>query len=98
MITVVNKRTSKESGTVARFYVGRGQGSVLGNPFVIGRDGNRDEVIAKYQDWLGTTDAALKELMRIRDASLGQDIELECWCAPLPCHADVIKRVIEEWK
>ena len=31
-------------------YVGRP--SPLGNPFVLGRDGNREEVIAEYRHWL----------------------------------------------
>jgi hypothetical protein len=30
-----------------------GRPSGLGNPFVIGRDGGRDEVIEKYRVWLG---------------------------------------------
>ncbi|SEA87911.1 DUF4326 domain-containing protein [Rubrimonas cliftonensis] len=31
-------------------YVGRP--SKFGNPFVIGRDGDRDTVIRRYRDWL----------------------------------------------
>ena len=45
MITVANRRT----GAVGE-YIGRP--SPLGNPFMIGRDGTRDEVIAKYRVWL----------------------------------------------
>lgn len=46
MITVVNKKTFKGDG----IYIGRP--SPLGNPFTIGPDGTRDEVIAKYEKWL----------------------------------------------
>jgi hypothetical protein len=31
-------------------YVGRPD--PLGNPFVVGRDGSREEMIAKYRSWL----------------------------------------------
>jgi len=93
MITVVNKRRAPLRAGVARIYVGRP--SPLGNPFAIGRDGTREEVIEKYRAWLGTTDAALDELIRIR--AIPGDIELECWCAPAACHADVIKAALEEW-
>ena len=26
----------------------------------------------------------------------GENIALACWCAPLPCHADLIKKAIED--
>jgi hypothetical protein len=42
MCRVLNKRTDTHDGAV---YIGRG--SKWGNPFVIGRDGTRAEVIAK---------------------------------------------------
>jgi hypothetical protein len=48
MIHIENKKTYCGEG----IYVGRKMpgfpGSVLGNPFRIGRDGTRDQVIAKY--------------------------------------------------
>lgn len=47
MCRVLNKRTDAYDGAV---YIGRR--SKWGNPFVIGRDGTRAEVIAKYAVWL----------------------------------------------
>src|SRR4051794_17127713 len=47
-------------GEQADVYIGRaGRGRTAvecpwGNPFVIGRDGTRDEVIAKYEAWVQT--------------------------------------------
>lgn len=38
----------------------------------------------------------LKALHNIYEASKDQDIYLVCWCHPLPCHADVIKEIIEQ--
>lgn len=48
-------------------YIGRP--SKWGNPFIIGRDGTREEVVAKYEAWLtGRPElmAALPELRGMR--------------------------------
>ena len=55
-----------------------------GNPFVIGRDGDRAAVIAKYRAWILTQPQLLARLIELRGKRLG------CWCAPLPCHGDVL--------
>ena len=71
-------------------YVGRP--SIFGNPFAIGPDGTRDEVIRKYQVWF---DAMLGQ-KRFRDAVEGlRGLDLACYCAPLACHADVILAYLE---
>jgi Domain of unknown function (DUF4326) len=78
----MNARQVGMRSTADRVYVGRP--SKWGNPFVIGRDGSRDEVIAKYRTWIvqqPTLMAALHEL-------LGKN--LVCWCAPERCHAEVL--------
>jgi hypothetical protein len=54
------------------------------NPFSIKREADREAVIATYERWLRLQRHlidALPELAR-RD--------LVCWCAPLPCHGDVL--------
>ena len=63
-------------------YIGRP--SKWGNPFVIGKDGTREEVIEKYRRWLQTRPSLLKDLHEIKGKRLG------CFCAPLPCHGDVL--------
>jgi hypothetical protein len=71
-------------------YVGRAQRwvglrrSKWANPFKIGRDGTREEVIAKYRAWL----LGQPELMAALPELRGKD--LACWCAPEPCHAEVL--------
>ena len=45
-VEIKNKKTYSGPG----YYIGRP--SPLGNPFEIGRDGTRDDVIAKYALWL----------------------------------------------
>lgn len=86
---VVNLKTWKG----AHIYCGRP--SPLGNPFHIGRDGDRQEVIEKYRRWLWekikTNDAAVVDSIR----SLKPDSVLGCWCHPLPCHCDIIIRAWE---
>lgn len=61
-----------------------------GNPFVIGRDGTREEVIEKYRDHLWgqirTGKLSLDDLAGLH----GKD--LACHCAPQPCHGDVLSR------
>lgn len=97
-IRIVNRRNvgAVPAGAI-RIYLGRP--SALGNPFVIGRDGSRADVIRKYESWLlGQTEKSepVMELERVtRLAGNGHLVELECWCSPLPCHAEVVKRIIE---
>lgn len=96
MITVANKRV----GAIGE-YIGRP--SPLGNPFAIGRDGTRDEVIAKYREWLyplldeSKPSQALTEMNRLTDLYEKQDITLVCWCAPQACHGDVLAQAIPWW-
>ena len=56
-----------------------------GNPFVIGRDGDREAVIARYRDhYLPSRPDLLGRLSELPGKALG------CWCAPLACHGDVL--------
>ena len=59
-----------------------------GNPFHVGADGTREEVIALYEEYV-LADATLLE--DIRTNLSGKD--LLCHCAPLPCHGDVLLRL-----
>ncbi len=67
-------------------YIGRP--SKWGNPFVLGRDGNRDEVIALFEAWIKTQPHLLAALPELRGKVLG------CWCSPKPCHGDVLVRLV----
>lgn len=67
-------------------YIGRP--SKWGNPFTIGRDGTRDEVIALYRASLAGREAEVRRELRGKD--------LKCWCAPLPCHGDVLVEVAND--
>ncbi len=102
MIYVGNLRVAPEPELAAlsctQFVVARP--TVLGNPYVIGRDGSREVVIEKYRRWLfrkiESKDAAvMKKLDAIREAAGQGDVMLLCHCSPAACHADVIKRAVE---
>ena len=82
---VVNKY--RESFDV---YIGRG--SKWGNPFVIGRDGTREEVIAKYEHWInfGGGSYLLGSLHELKGKTLG------CFCKPQACHGDVLVELVNQ--
>ncbi len=63
-------------------YIGRS--SKWGNPFIIGKDGSREEVIQKYDVWLDTQPELLAALSELKNKVLG------CWCHPKACHGDVL--------
>ncbi len=66
-------------------YIGRP--SRWGNPFVIGRDGTRADVIARYEAWLLEQPELVDALPELAGKTLG------CWCAPRACHGDVLARL-----
>ena len=73
-------------------YIGRP--SIFGNPYRIGYDGTRVEVIQKYE--LYVVDR-IKHDPWFRDAVKGLHGKLlSCWCRPLPCHGDVLVKIAEE--
>jgi len=92
-IDVVNIKTVRDFGTRAGdVYIGRRfgkhPGSPFANPFKIGVHGDRNDVIAKYRDYLIST-GLVNKLPDLLDH--GTTIRLGCWCAPAPCHGDVLK-------
>jgi hypothetical protein len=82
-------------------YIGRPnsdfpEGSPFCNPFVIGKDGTRSEVIEKYEIYLRE---ALSELPGLDEELLKLDGKiLGCWCYPKKCHGEVIIKLIKEIK
>jgi uracil-DNA glycosylase len=61
------------------------------NPFEPGRDGTREEVIAKYEAWMLARPALVAHAKR---ELAGRD--LLCWCAPEPCHGEVLLRLVND--
>jgi hypothetical protein len=79
-------------------YIGRP--GKWGNPFEIGADGNREEVIEKYRRYLLHNEKLgkdipdntelLKALPELRGKVLG------CWCRPKACHGDVLIELLKK--
>jgi energy-converting hydrogenase Eha subunit B len=64
------------------------RGTPFGNPFILGRDGDRAEVVRRYRVWLWArlqADPGFRAKVRALE---GRD--LVCCCAPLACHGDVL--------
>ena len=69
------------------------QDSPFCNPFKIGKDGEREDVLNKYRQHLikmlneGTI--TIDQLLELKGKNLG------CWCAPEPCHGDILVEFID---
>lgn len=97
-VIVVHKKAPVQKGYMIE-YIGRP--GVLGNPYMM--DGglmDRETVVTRFREYLryefkrkGAIWKALNQLAeRVRDGEL---LALQCYCAPLACHGDVIKEAIE---
>ena len=64
--------------------------SQWGNPFHIGRDGNREQVIEKYEIHLRRRPDLLAALPELAGKRLG------CHCKPEACHGDVLVKLLSE--
>jgi hypothetical protein len=93
VITIVNR-----SHTDLGVYVGRP--SIFGNPFEIGKDGTRSEVIEKFEVYfverLEKDPLFKKEFDKLVEMARNGDLMLACWCVPNNrCHGEVIQKYIE---
>ena len=67
--------------------------SNFANPFKIGKDGTREEVLIKYKKYIIEkieNNISLKnELINMKDKNLG------CWCFPEQCHGNILLELID---
>lgn len=85
----VYNRLSGPVAPAGSVYIGRP--SKWGNPFVIGKDGTREQVIDKYVKYILLNPSlyiAAKRELRGKD--------LVCFCAPEACHGDVLLEIANE--
>ena len=82
------KVVNKSKGEYYTVYIGRG--SIFGNPYIIGRDGTREDVVAKYEIYARNLPIIMKAIGQLKENDI-----LGCFCKPLACHGDVI---IKLWK
>lgn len=104
-IRVVSKRLVKDSikadPSLDDHIINIDRPNVLGNPC---KDGSRNEKIAYYEQYLEKcmTDPVTFPELNVQDKILsmvklvkaGRRVALQCWCAPLPCHGDVIEKMV----
>ena len=69
-------------------YIGRG--SPWGNPFRIGKDGDRALVIARFRAYAERKIQAEPEWITPLEGK-----NVVCFCAPLACHGDVLASLVE---
>lgn len=86
--TVLGMATTVVHCKKSPFDVYIGRPSKWGNPFVIGKDGTRQEVITKYKMWIRLrSDLYEQARTELKGKILG------CFCAPLSCHGDVLAEI-----
>ena len=84
MMTVVVNRHYKTFDV----YIGRG--TKWGNPYYIGKDGTRAQVIEKYKQHVLNSGELLLALPELYGKVLG------CSCKPKACHGDVLIELLWE--
>ena len=102
-IIVYNRAVEDHSNNPNNYPIYRG-GSILGNPYTdkplnktmaIYHVKTREEAIARYSsyfDMMYDGNEFFKEVVdeMYEKYKNGEDIYLECYCKPLPCHGDII--------
>ena len=83
----ITKVSNKDLGDSYDVYIGRG--TLWGNPYQMGKEGTRDEVIAKFaydfeKRFLKLPEQFDVNIEKLRGKTLG------CHCKPAACHGDVI--------
>ena len=75
----------------APFDVYIGRPGKWGNPFRLHADGNREQVIQKFELWIRARPGLIKMVKtELKGKVLG------CWCKPEDCHGDVLARIADE--
>lgn len=77
--------------------------SILGNPFKMKQESDRETVCQKYEEYFNKLIAVdtnhdtkfLKELDKIEELAKSHNVALACWCNPNRCHGDTIKHYLD---
>lgn len=99
MIEIINLRYNK---TENPYDIRVDRESVLGNPFYMKTELDRDKVCNMYHNYfahmLSQNDKPfVNELQRLKEIHEEYNkLNLFCWCAPIRCHAETIKNWLEK--
>ena len=66
-----------------------GRPSKWSNPYRVGRDGTRQQVIERYRTYLYES-GLIADIGELRGKTLG------CWCKPKACHGDVLAELAND--
>ncbi len=91
--TIVRSKRKNQSKELERYKAIYGEENTItidrttkwGSPFAIGKDGSREEVMQKHQDYLRTRPDLLRTISRELSGKV-----LVCWCWPDQCHGDIL--------
>lgn len=67
-------------------YIGRP--SIWGNPYAIGKDGTREEVIELYRKYINDNPELQEQAKNLLKGKI-----LGCWCSPYACHGDILAEI-----
>lgn len=105
-VIVVSRRKGGTRPPSGGYTVDIARPTPLGNPFMLPRGydviADPKDILGRYRTWLldkldQPASAQAAEIDRlVRLARTKPFLALECWCAPLPCHGDVIREIVLE--
>ena len=84
----MNRLINIRSGEPYDVYIGRG--SPWGNPFPIEGRVTREKAISMYEVYIRRNKRLLADLPELVGKRLG------CYCHPLPCHGEVLLKLLKE--
>jgi uncharacterized phage-like protein YoqJ len=108
--TILIKNLRKDNPFPPEMLVAIGRGTVdfrvdrespVGNPFPMKLETEREQVCEKYEQYFSkqmldeTSELHKYVTLMEKVYNEGDNINLWCWCAPLRCHAETIKKYIE---
>ena len=110
MAIIVYNRTKEDHSNNPNNYPCYRGGSVLGNPFTdkplkgtlaVYRVRSREEAIERYKGYFDIQYNGNPKFREIVDEMYGkykngEDIYLECYCKPFPCHCDIIAAKLQQ--
>ena len=99
MVEICNLRKQKP---VEPYDIKVDRSSILGNPFVMRSEIERDSVCDKYELYFESkiknkSERFLNEILNLINIYKKYNkLRLFCWCSPKRCHAETIKKYIED--
>lgn len=90
--TIVINQKNRPANNIPVIYIGRP--SMFGNPFRLGIDGTRDQVLLKFERYARDRIAKDHKFRQAVEGLRGRT--LSCWCKPLACHGDTYVKLLDE--